>query len=180
MPKTKGTDTVSLKSFFTKENKDMESKFLAKLSEDDQKVYQSTIATSWIDVNAVARILEAAGSTLFPGEKDALVQLGIKLGEKAYSGIYSVFLLIPKPSYVLKRAANVWKSYYDKGVANIENTSEKGVDLIVRGFPDLPKALRDSTSGHISVLLGKTGLKSLNITHNETNPDQWIWHTTWN
>lgn len=178
MPRIKGADVTSLKDILKKEGK--ETAFLSKLSESDREVYTSTIATSWNDVNIVARLYEVAGSILFSGSKEGLEKLGQRLGDKAYSGIYSVFLLIPKPSYVIKRAANVWSSYHDKGSAEVDNIMENSVDFIVRRYPELPKAIRYAITGHIFALLNKTGLKNLNMEHIESNPEQWVWHARWN
>ncbi len=179
MPKTKGTDIVCLKAVFKKEGKNIETVFLSKLSQGDREVYERIIATSWTDVDIITRIFEAAAETLFPSKQDALVKLGQTLSERAYSGIYSAFLLIPKPSYVFKRAANVWQSYYDRGSAIVENETESSADFVVRGFPELPKALRDAVCGHIAVLLGKTGLKNINIKQDDSNPEAWVWRTKW-
>ena len=179
MPKIKGSDVVALKKLFSKSGGDVESKFLSTLSEDDAKAYKTIVATTWTEVEVQARLYEAAGKTLFPGDPNAVVKLHQKLAEQSYSGIYSAFLAIPKASFVFKRAASVWTTYYDKGVASIENITDSSMDFVVRGFPELPKALRDATTGHISVLLGKTGLKNLQVRHASTNPQQWVWNTTW-
>ncbi len=179
MPKTKGTDIVGIKKIFKSEGEQVETVFLSKLSQDGRKVYERILATSWTDVDTVARIYEAAAETLFPGKQDALVKLGRMLSERAYSGIYSIFLLIPKPSYVFKRAANMWTAYYDRGSATVENETDRGADFVLRGFPELPKTLRETTCGHVEVLLGKTGLKNVHIKHDHSNPDAWVWQATW-
>ncbi len=180
MSKIKGTDVVGLKKLLAMEGNDVENTYLSKLSESDQDAYKSIIATTWTEIEVQARLYQAAGDTLFPGKSDSVVKLHQKLADKAYSGIYSVFLLIPKASYVFKRAANIWRSYYDTGIAKVENIEKNSMDFVVREYPDLPKTMRDAVTGHISTLLGKTGLKNLNVKRDESNPQEWIWHTTWN
>ncbi len=179
MAKIKGSDIVTLKKLFSKNGGDAEKKFLSCLLEDDSNSYKQIVATSWTDINVQARIYEAAAKALFPGEQNPVVKLHQKLAEQSYSGIYSVFLAIPKPSYVFKRAASVWSTYYDTGVASIENITDSSMDFVVRDFPDLPQAMRDATTGHITVLLGKTGLKNLEVKHDGSNPQKWSWHTQW-
>ncbi len=180
MAKVKGTDIVGLKKLFAKQGKDIENTFLSKLSESDQKTYEGIIATTWTDLDVQAKLYEAAADTLFPGKNDAVIQLCSQLAEIAYSGIYSVFLLIPKASHVAKRAASVWTSYYDQGVASVEKIEKSSLDFVVRHFPELPKTMRDGTTANISALLSKTGVKNLNVNLEEYDPEKWVWHTNWN
>lgn len=179
MAKIKGSDIVVMKKMFSKNGAEVEKAFLESLSESDLKAYNSIVATTWTDVDVQARIYEAAGKAMFPGNPNPVVKLHEKLAEQSYSGIYAAFLSIPKASYVIKRAASVWRTYYDKGVATVENIKDSSVDFVVREFPDLPQAMRDATTGHITVLLSKTGLKSLAVKHRGANPKEWVWHAQW-
>lgn len=179
MSKIKGSDIVAMKKMLSKNGAEVEKAFLASLSEKDLKAYNSIVATTWTDVDVQARIYEAAGKAMFPGNPNPVVKLHETLAEQSYSGIYAAFLTIPKPSYVIKRAASVWRTYYDKGVASVENIADKSMDFVVREFPDLPQALREATTGHISVLLSKTGLKNLSVKHSSANPKEWVWHAQW-
>lgn len=179
MPKIKGTDIVTLKKYFAKQGKETEEAFLSRLSEDDRKVFLKTVATNWTDVTIQARIYDAAGDTLFPGQADAQEKLGHLLADQAYSGVYSIFLLIPKTSYIFKKTASVWGSYHDTGTASLENVQPDNGDLVVTGYPDLPPQIRQGIKGHVSVLLTKTGAKDIRITLDESNPEKWVWHVEW-
>lgn len=179
MPKIKGTDIVTLKKYFAQKGKETEEAFLSRLSEEDRKIFQKTVATSWTDVTIQTRIYDVAGDMLFPGDPNAQEKLGHLLADKAYSGVYSIFLLIPKTTYVFKRAAAVWSSYHDTGAACLENVQPDNGDLVVTGYPDLPKQIRQGIKGHVTVLLTKTGAKNIKVTLDESNPEKWVWHVKW-
>lgn len=179
MGKIKGTDIVGLKKLFKKKDPPLEEEFLSQLSDSDRQIYKSIVATTWTPVETQARFYLAAGETLYPGRSNAVILLHHELAEQAYSGIYSIFLRIPSLKYVIKRVATLWTSYYDQGIAEVKNITDSSLDFFVGGFPDLPKALRDATTGHISVILQKVGLSNVHVYHIDAVPNKWHWQVTW-
>lgn len=179
MAKIKGTDIVGLRKLLKKKGKEVEDAFFAALSENDQLIFKSIVATSWTPVDIQARLYMTAGQTLYPNDLNAVTLLHHELAEQAYSGIYSIFLRIPSLKYIINRVATLWTSYYDKGVAEVKNITDSSLDFFVRGFPELPRTLRDATSGHITILLRKVGLQNVRVNHIETVPDKWHWRVTW-
>jgi hypothetical protein len=179
MARIKGTDLVSLKKLLKTKVKAVEEKFLGSLSENDLQTFKTVIATSWTPVEVQARIYLAAAHALYPRQINAVEQLHHELAHQTYSGIYSIFLKIPSLKFIISRVAALWTTYYDKGTAEVENLTRTSLDFIVRDFPDLPKELRDATTGHIGYLLKKIGNRNVRVKHIDTLPHMWQWHVTW-
>jgi hypothetical protein len=101
------------------------------------------------------------------------------MAELSYSGIYKIFLRIPTIEFIFKRAARIWKTYFEKGDASIETVSAKCVDLVVANFPELPKPMRELANGHYLVLLQATGAKHIRIEMLDQDPNAWRWRVSW-
>lgn len=179
MPKIKGTNIVTLKKIFQKAGPDTEDKFLAKLSEKEADIFKAIISTSWTPIELQARFYELAAQTLYPGSPNGMDKLFIEMAENAYSGVYKIFLKIPSTQFILKRAANLWATYYDSGNAMVENNTDDSFDFIVSEFPELPEILRKAVTANIKVLNQMTGLKNAKIVENWKNPKEWRWQVTW-
>lgn len=179
MSKTKGTDVVALREIFKAQGTAVENAFLDKLSSRHRDLYHLIVATSWSEVSDQMAIYQAAADTLFPGEANRMVRLGMLLAERSFTGIYKVFLRIPTIEFILGRAARIWNSYYDKGDATVFKVSPKCVELIVQNFPDLPRPMREVANGHYEVLLKMTGARNVRITMNEDDPNVWRWRVSW-
>jgi hypothetical protein len=179
MSRIKGTDVVNLTHFVRGKGPQVESDFLAGLTEPLRRVYVETRAITWTPVETQAALYEAAASYFFPNRPDAIVQLHRALAKIAYSGIYQIFIRIPKLSHIAERAASVWRRYYDTGEAGIENLTATSLDFVVSQCPDLPRALRQATTGHLYTLMEMTGAKDLVVSQPADTPAKWVWHIEW-
>ena len=179
MAKIKGTDLTILRNLIRDQGPAAESKLLSQLSEEAGKVYRTALPILWIPIEIQAQIYEAAAAELYPRSSNPVQDLFMVVSSKTYSTIYKVFLSIPSLEFIMSQAAKVWGNYYDKGKAFIENKSEKSVDFVVVDFPDLPKAMREATISHVAFLAKNSGLKAVQVTLDESNPNKWVWHVTW-
>jgi hypothetical protein len=179
MARIKGTDLVNLRKLLKKRGKEVEQEFMAALPENDRQIYKLVMATSWTPVDVQARIYMTAAKLLYPGQPNGVERLHYDLAEQAYSGIYSIFLRIPSLNFIISRVASLWTTYYDKGSAEVRNQSANSLDFYVRDFADLPREMRDATTGHISLVLKKIGKRNVLVRHIDTVPNMWQWHATW-
>jgi hypothetical protein len=179
MVNTKNTDLGGLRDILRNHGPAAEAAVLARLSPASRQLFESALAFQWSRFERQVEIFEAAAELLFPESEDRAYRLGRLLAERAYRGVYKAFLRIPSTSFVMSRAAQVWSSYYDAGEAVVENAGEHGCELVVRGFPDFPLAMREQLRGHVSVLLECTGVKSYTIEHADTDPNAWRWMVRW-
>lgn len=175
----KGTDVAYIKKLF-KSKPAQESEFLSRLDEGCKNIYGCVLSSALYPLDRVAKIYEAAAHVLYPGDRDAVKHLFEEIAQHTYSGIYSIFLKIPSVSFVVKQAAGIWRTYYDTGTAGIENLHDKSLRFCIYDFPTLPKAMRDATEAHITVLMSKAGARNIQIATNESNPLRWEFSLRWN
>ncbi len=179
MAMVKGTDFGSLRKLLRRRGSGAESAFVAALPGEQADMYRRVRDFDFIPVKDHARFIVAAAEILFPGQQNNQELLGRALAEVTFSGVYRIFLRIPSVSYIIGRAAAVWGTYYDTGEAAVENIKPAAADLVVRGFPELPAPLRRTTTGHVEVLLERTGAKDARIRREDKDPNAWRWITTW-
>lgn len=179
MPKTICADLINLRKVFKENEKTKEEFFISQLTPELADIYKNAFHTSWIPIESSSEIYKKASEVLFPGKLDGLSLLGRELAKKTFSGIFKIFLIFPTIKYVMSRAANIWRSYYDKGTGSIENITDKSCDFVIRDFPELTKNLRQIAKGHMCVLLESTGAKDVFIHLDETNPNEWRWKISW-
>lgn len=179
MPKTKGTDIIALHALLREKGPETEKGFLDKLGPRLAAVYRGITATSWTEVEEQLAIYQVAAGVLFPNDPAGLTRLGMALAEKSFSGIYKIFFRLPSIEYIFKRTARIWSAYYDQGEASIETQAGKCVDLVVRNFPELPRAMREVANGHYTVIMNMTGAKNIRINLIDTDPNAWRWRISW-
>jgi hypothetical protein len=179
MAQVKATDFDSLRKLLKKMGSARETEFVQSLSPEHAELYSKAIIFDWLSVEEHARFLSAAAESLYPDSPRQLEQLGRDLADRTFSGVYRVFLRIPTVVYLIKRAAAVWETYYDTGEATVENIQNGSADLVVSGFPDLPEALRRTTTGHVQVLLEMTGARDVRVEHHDNDPQAWRWVASW-
>lgn len=179
MPNIKGTSIVIIRKVLRKNNQHLEDQLLATLSPDLKKLYLNAMTTTWTPENLQGDLYQKCADVLFPKEKDKLFLLGKLIAENTYTGIYKIFLRIPNVHFVIKRWINIWKSFHDHGVPEIDNYTDHTIDLVVRQLPDLPATTRQVVSGHILAILELIGVKYGKVDHNDQDAKAWRWHINW-
>ena len=179
MPQIKGTDVVALRNLVRERGASSEQSLLSQLSPALRQLYLETSPITWNSLDSQAELYEVASSFLFPKEPNSVARMHKMLAEVSYSSIYKIFMQIPTLAFIVKRAALVWRKYYDAGVAGAENQGKNSLDFVVREFPELPRALREATTGHLSAILEMTGAKNVVVTSPAETPAAWAWHISW-
>lgn len=179
MAMVKATDLSSLRKILRRRGAVAEAQFLAELPLELGTYYRQTPEFSFVPVEDHDRFFAAAARVLFPRDRHRDELLGRAMAEVTYSGVYRLFLSIPTVDYVIERAAAVWGTYYDTGQATVENRQDRRAELVVRDFPDMPAALRHGTTGHVAVLIERTGAERVKVRHKERDPTAWRWIARW-
>ncbi len=179
MSRIKGSDVASFRSLLRQKPPGTEARFLDSLPPALRQLYLETSPVTWNPVEAQAQLYELGAAFLFSGTPEPVVELLRVLARTSYSSLYKVFLRIPTVKFVAERAARVWGNYYDTGSASVENATKTSFDFVVKEFPDLPRALREATTGHILAILDLTGTREAKVTSPSSTPDAWVWHATW-
>ena len=179
MLKTKGTDVVALKRLLARDGGKAAAEVERRLTPELGDVFHRIVATSWTPVEQQMAIYLAAAAVLFPDEGEPMEALGYTLAESAFRGAYKIFLRIPSIEFIMTRAAKVWRSYYEKGDAGIENVTNTGLDFVVRNLPELPPPMRTMAKGHIRFLTEAAGMKNVRVTLHDSDPWVFRWTIRW-
>ena len=179
MALTKGTDVAVLRDLLRKRGPEVEAAVVAKMDPEARRLYEKALAFDWSPVELQMRVYLAAARTLFPSSAEPMAELGEVLARADYGGLYRFFLRIPTVKYVMSKAAQLWRTYYDTGQATVENAAEGSIDVVVRGFPDLPPPMREMAGGHMLVLLELTAGKRGRLVRDESDPSAWRWKLSW-
>lgn len=179
MAKIKGTDIVSLRKLVREKGELTEQSLLKAFSDEEKKTYLETSPISWTPVDLQARVYQVASDSLFPGQFDSVIRLQLEIAKRSYSNFYKIFLAIPSVAFIMKRAASIWRTYYDTGKATVENLSESTFEFVVTDFPDLPEQLRDATTAHLIYLTQATGKKGVSVKQDDKDVNRWVWRVSW-
>ncbi len=179
MARIKGTDMVILRQLIKQKGENAEREFLTKLPQNLRDRYGIILTTSWTDIEEQSNIYEAAANFLFPGQKNNVSKLLCEVAKKSYSGIYRIFIKIPTITFIIKTAAKLWTTYYDRGRAFVEDISQSSLTFTVIDFPELTYTLREATNGHIQSLMEMVGNRNIKVDRDDSNPNNWKWHISW-
>ncbi len=179
MAKQKGTNIVALRKLFREKGEAMEKQFLECLTPEQERLYRTAIATTMTPVEKQTELYVMAAQTLYARQADPLYELGLELANRSYTGIYRLFLKIPKPSYVISKAAAIWGTYYDQGHGDLENIKKNGVDFILKDIPDLPQPALHYIAGHAVKLLQLAGARNVAVDIDSSQSTCWRWKLNW-
>ncbi len=179
MHKVKGADLVAARELVNLAGPDAERSMLGRVSPELRQVYTSALPSSWIPIEQITPLYEAAAAVLFPGAADAFVQLGKAMARKTYKGLYRTFLSIPSMAFLVRMSATMWSSYHDAGKAKVESLSRQGGIMVVRGAPELTRTHLDAVAGHLTFLAENCGCKSVRVLVDDRDPGAWRWVARW-
>ncbi len=179
MANVKASDALIIKQMLTERGADLLPACLNRLSLETQKMFLTSVATSWMPVTAEAEILQAAAEVLFPGDTHPLRRLGIEVGKIQFTGVYRVFLAITSVSFIVKRVPLIWRTMYDQGEARVENMTAKSGTFVATGLPEQQPAQREYICGVFAAVMELTGARNIQVLKEENDPQAWKWHLTW-
>lgn len=179
MAHIKATDISSIHKLFQERGSATEKLFLEQLSPDLLELYRAAVPGAWVAVERQNALYEKAMKVLFPVDNVPGRSLGRAMAHHSYGSIYKLFLQIPTIQFIIRQAARIWKTYFDKGQAAVENEGPNNCDFIVRDFPELPHTIRETVAGHIIALLEMVKRHNIQVYHLDADPSRWVWRITW-
>ncbi len=178
MHRVKATDILALRNMFAERPAEELRSLYELLDEETRRLYDEALPVDWCDGAELARLHTAAAGVLFPMRKSALADLGEAMALRSYSTVYKLVLAIPSFSFVVKQAGALWSSYHDAGVATIEDRTDRALQLVVRGAPELPLPLAQVVSGTIRALGQITRTKNVRVQEGGRR-EAWRWSIRW-
>ena len=179
MPIVKATNLLALKKLIKMKGETGEQEFLNRLSPKGIGLYNRAIATDWISSDDSREIFIEGAKQLFPNDPKRMIRVGRTIAKQNMTGVYRIFLKIPTISFILKRVASLWRTFYKKGNPMVKGLKDKSLILQVDDFPDMEDFHVDLTSGYILQLLEMTGAKNVSVKYDGKNPNSIKWNVSW-
>lgn len=179
MANYKGTTIKTIRKLVKDQGHEREEALRLKLGPEARQAYDQALPTDWLPIEVGAELMQKAAEVLFPGEADGLRRIGLRNARETLTGVYRVFLKIPSIEFVLKRLANIWRTFFDQGQAAVVDYTGKHATLVVTEFPDYPTVLRESICGFIIGLLELTGARNVRVVKRDLDPRAWRWDIDW-
>jgi hypothetical protein len=180
VPKTKGTGVAWLRDLINKRGPEADQAMAQNLSPEDLRAFRTAMPISWVPEGSATRIFRAAGDILFSGAPSPLIEVGRGMAKANMTGIYSILMRVATIPFIMSQSSRLWKTYHDTGEASVsEEPGQKKLTMVVAGFPELPADMRQVLRGYLMGLAELTGARNVTARLDESDPDSWKWHCTW-
>jgi hypothetical protein len=148
----KGTAVKSTKDFVRDAFPDRFDEWIEALPDKSREIYTSVLlASNWYPLQEALLIpSELVGKLFFDGDiAKAAFELGRDSALRALRGIYKIFVRIASIDFILKRVAEIFKTYYSEGVFEVLERQKNRVVFWVTGFQKGQELIYDRIAGWV-------------------------------
>lgn len=156
----------------------VEERMMAALDPESRRLWQSFLATDWLDVQVATRFFVTAAPLLYPADPAPVRRLGREAADAHLTGVYRFVVGMLTINQVLRQSASLWSRYHDTGNARTEHGSERSALLLVRDYPDLPERMRENIAGYVARTMELAGATNVRVVKGD-EPREWVWSITW-
>jgi hypothetical protein len=172
----KGTAVKSIKEYVEKKYKPQFNNWIQSLPESSQAIMKNAVfANNWYPMKDAAVEPTKAMAKMFYNNdfETAARESGKYSAETGLKGVYKIFVMIAKPSYIMQRAGRVFTSYYSPSEISVLNSYDKGLTLHITKFPDPEEVIEHRIAGWCEKALEFTNCKNVkaNITQSLAKGD---------
>jgi len=146
----KGTAVKSIKEFVENKYSSQSKSWVSSLPEKSQAIMKDAIfANNWYPMKDAAVEPTRALAKMFYNndEKLAARESGKFSAEKGLKGVYKIFVMIAKPSYIMQRAGRLFASYYSPSDISVVHNHDKGLTLHITKFPEPEEIIEHRIAG---------------------------------
>lgn len=162
----KGTSASSTYDYVKANFGDKLELWIDSLPEESKKIFTNTIlATHWYPMEYGLIIpTKHVGKLFFDNDEEkASRELGRNSAKIGLRGVYSVFIKITKPRFVLKKAPRIFSTYYSKSTFEIIEDGSDFATFKIQGFSVEEKLIIDRIAGWIEMVLKIIGEKKYSV-----------------
>jgi len=180
MTNCKGTNLTFLSKLLKTYGQPALEAFDARLTPEQRKAFADALPVSWVPVEQVAGLFEAAAAIIHPDDPEGVRKLGRALAQDNLSGIYQSLLKMATIPFAIGQVALLWRIYQDHGRARAEQVKgEKRAVLTVEEYEDLPVAIQEEIAGYVIGVGEMVGAKNIRVVRDASNPAALKWNITW-
>lgn len=162
----KGTAVKSIRDYVENKYKTRYREWLQVLPKESQEIINTNIyANNWYPIkDGAIEPTKAIAKLFFNNDtKEAAFQSGRYSAEVGLKGVYKIFIIIAKPSYIMQRASRVFQSYYNPSDMSVTNSTDKSMVLNITKFPEPNSIVEYRIAGWIQRALELTNCKNVDV-----------------
>lgn len=168
MAKAKGTALRSTVEFLRKHlGEDGFGALIEGMAPAEQEILKAPVLlSSWYEFSLLRKLMQRAeGKISLPPGRTLAWELGRFSAEATLSSIYKLFFKVTDVSYIIKKAAYLFPTYYDTGAMEVlENTQGASV-IRIKGFDEPSAEFCDRMQGWMQRTVELTGHKNVTLLH---------------
>ena len=141
--------------------------FQKKVSPEIEEVLTNPVLTSsWYEFSILLKLMEAAKPYLHPEMGRSIAwDMGRFSADVGLTTVYKIFFKVADPSYIIKKASQVYQSYYSEGEMKLEEASSGKAVLHLTGLSAPDAHLCDRLLGWMERTLELSGAKNMTMSH---------------
>jgi hypothetical protein len=116
VPKSKGTNLLHMRSYVERvHGPSAWQRVVLSLSEEDRAIVSVLSPSGWYELGAQHRLLRAIDRVIGTGDLALVPEIGRYEADEDLSTIHRLFVRLTSPAYVLEKAGEYWRRFYDTG-----------------------------------------------------------------
>lgn len=141
--------------------------FKEKLPPDVGELLDTPILTSsWYEFSQLVKLMETAKPYLHPEKNRSVAwDMGRFSADVGLSTVYRIFFKVADPSYIIKKASQVYQTYYSSGVMTTEEISAGKALLCLKEVDQPDIHLCERLLGWMERTLELSGAKKVIMSH---------------
>lgn len=161
----KGSVVKSISLFVERRFPEKFNVWLAALPPASKNIYNKAIlATEWYPMHdAVISPTETISDMFYDDRKKAAWESGFFSAEYSLNGVYKVFVLISKPSFLMSRTSKLLPSFYRPTEILLAYSAAKSMKVHITEFPEPHELLEYRIAGWMHKALEICGCQELDI-----------------
>ena len=124
------------------------------------------LLSSWYEFSLLRNLMNRAeGKLSLPPGRTLAWELGRHSAEATLSSIYKLFFKVADVSYIIKKAAYLFPTYYDTGAMEVLENSPGASVIHIKGFDEPSAEFCDRMQGWMQRTVELTGRKNVTLHH---------------
>lgn len=179
----KGSPVRSLQKFIEEElSADQRERLFAAIPPEYAARFRTPVlATESVPIHMLNVVTEEAARAKGEPLEQFALRAGRAAAGEAVKGIYRFFALVLTPAALLSKAGAMWKTVYNRGDFAVVEQTESSARIRLSDFPSEAAGCA-RISGWISRMADMTGVKDVNVRHNQCSArgaKQCEWELNW-
>lgn len=169
MPNVKGTSIAARLEYARRKGGDQAVlEILSRLSdqkEAEQLRLIGVLKSAWYPFRLFVELIEEIDRRFGKGDGALVPALAGEVAKADLKTVYKVFFKFASPNFIIEKAAQVWRRYYDSGEMVIVHNRPGDVHAEVRGFETPHRTHCLSVQGWVQQTLRMSGAADCVVTH---------------